>query len=156
MLLLAEREREERETLEVNQLKLDRKNLAGDGMDVDMEIENTEDPDSKIITEREDGDADLDERLICCKQLVVRIRLADSSFTSCVVPFIDSTIEAPPSLIPQPRYCDITGLEVKGFLHILCFLLTNTLLGSIYGSFNGTPVPRQKHLHAHQVTGMWC
>ena len=154
MLLLAEREREERETLEVNRLKLDRKNLAGDGMDVDVEIGNTENPDSKIITE-EDGDADLDERLICCKHLVVCIKLANSSFTSWRVPLIDSTIEAPPSLIPQPRYCDITGLEVQGFLHILCFLLTNTLLGSIYGSFNGTPIPRQKHLHAHQVTGMW-
>ena len=26
---------------------------------------------------------------------------------------LDSSIEAPPSILPQKRYCDITGLEVR-------------------------------------------
>jgi hypothetical protein len=28
--------------------------------------------------------------------------------------FLDLSIEAPPSVLPQRRYCDITGLEVRG------------------------------------------
>jgi hypothetical protein len=27
---------------------------------------------------------------------------------------LDLSIEAPPSVLPQRRYCDITGLEVRG------------------------------------------
>lgn len=27
----------------------------------------------------------------------------------------DASVEAPPSLLPQKRYCDVTGLEVRSF-----------------------------------------
>ena len=32
---------------------------------------------------------------------------------------LDTSIEAPPSILPPKRYCDITGLEVSLTMHVL-------------------------------------
>jgi hypothetical protein len=43
------------------------------------------------------------------------IALARSLINSFIA---DTSIEAPPSVLPQNHYCDITGLEVIGYLQL--------------------------------------
>jgi INO80 complex subunit C len=40
---------------------------------------------------------------------------------------VDTTIEAPPSILPQKRYCDITGLEVCPLFFLLRSALDQSL-----------------------------
>ena len=43
---------------------------------------------------------------VACRSLVLTSGLAELCG-------LDLSIEAPPSVLPQRRYCDITGLEVR-------------------------------------------
>jgi hypothetical protein len=47
----------------------------------------------------------------------------------------DISVEAPPSVLPQKHYCDITGLEVSLILHLLRIRLSMCFgcAGSLYG-----------------------
>lgn len=50
-----------------------------------------------------------DEDMPTCASHITR--LYSQLLTMCLC--LDSSIEAPPSVLPQRRYCDITGLEVS-------------------------------------------
>jgi hypothetical protein len=47
------------------------------------------------------------------------------SFLGCLIRIVrlnrtvDTSIEAPPSFMPQRHYCDITGLEVRYYLYAI-------------------------------------
>lgn len=82
---------------------------------------------------------------------------AYSHFVFLVV-CLDSSIEAAPSVMPQRRYCDITGLEVRPRpVPPLLKSITNTFwryyLGTIQGSKNRLTFPRQVDLRDSQEPG---
>ena len=62
---------------------------------------------------------------------------------------LDTTIEAPPSVLPHLHLCDITGLEVSSLpvyptgYHLIC-------LGALYRPYYWPPVSRQKRLRNNQ------
>ena len=85
-MLSQEREREKAER-ERRRLEKERwTENGGDGMDVDAE---EDDVPSCMIS------------FLGCLNRIVRLN-----------GIVDASIEAPPSLMPQRHYCDITGLEV--------------------------------------------
>lgn len=51
-----------------------------------------------------------------CRLYGGRPALTASAHSACA----DSSVEAPPSLMPQKRYCDITGLEVRSLQPVDC------------------------------------
>lgn len=48
------------------------------------------------------------------KTIYLHVR-REHTFLPCVplIRVVDASIEAPPSVLPQRRFCDITGLEVR-------------------------------------------
>lgn len=60
---------------------------------------------------------------------------------------LDLSIEAPPSVLPQRRYCDITGLEVRESSALQHnFSMMEFCTGTIHGSNYGATLSRQEHL----------
>lgn len=72
----------------------------GEAMDIDGQEGETKKEESPVE----------EDALICCESLSPL--LISSEYIGNLMHLPDSTIEAPPSLIPATRYCDITGLEV--------------------------------------------
>ena len=66
---------------------------------------------------------------------------------------LDLSIEAPPSVLPQRRYCDITGLEVRESCALRDLLVTAYSAGTIHRSDNGATISRQEHLRTYQRLG---
>jgi hypothetical protein len=62
---------------------------------------------------------------------------------------LDLSIEAPPSVLPQRHYCDITGLEVS--VHLFCeegYPIDVKSLGTVYRSLDhAEPRPKSHILH---------
>lgn len=65
----------------------------------------------------------------------------------------DLSIEAPPSLLPQKHYCDITGLEVGNLSAYLNSELT-ILIGAIHRPSDRSAISRPKRLRLNQRFGM--
>lgn len=68
----------------------------------------------EIIEAGQEGTSN--QEVITCKfasSLWMGIEMRGSPFWD-----VDATVEAPPSLVPQKKYCDVTGLEV-GHLPVL-------------------------------------
>lgn len=66
----------------------------------------------------------------------------------------DSSIEAPPSILPPSKYCDITGLHVSFSLPSYPYPLSKTTpQGAIHSSDRTITVPRHKHLFSNQIPG---
>ena len=71
----------------------------------------------------------------------------------CVAKFLtvysvdaDTSIEAPPSVLPQSRYCDITGLEVIDTLLMQLKYPGRPFAGTIYRSSNRPTLSRQERV----------
>lgn len=114
-VLTQEREREKNER---EKRRLEKE----EGMDVDSQHPGQEDA--------------CEDDLPTCEQSVASYVSIRAHFT------IDASIEAPPSVLPQRRYCDITGLEVV--TSISCAkraTLICTPPGPLHRPCNGPPIP---------------
>lgn len=72
---------------------------------------------------------------------------------------VDATVEAPPSLLPQKRYCDVTGLEVRisSLPHMQQVLTVScTSAGSLPGSKVDVEVPQRRSVRCDQVLPARC
>jgi hypothetical protein len=91
-------------------------------------------------------DEDPEEDLATCK---LPLRL-------CERPLMlppDTSIEAPPSFLPQRKYCDITGLEVCTAMPPHLDIRELVIAGTIHRPGHRPQVPRQERLRAHQGFG---
>ena len=66
---------------------------------------------------------------------------------------LDISIEAPPSVLPQRRYCDITGLEVREPCEPRDLLTTTDFAGTVHRPNNRATFPRQEYLRTDQRLG---
>ena len=71
----------------------------------------------------------------------------------CVAKFLtvysvdaDTSIEVPPSVLPQSRYCDITGLEVIDILLMQLKYSGRPFAGTIHRSSNRPTLSRQERV----------
>jgi hypothetical protein len=78
-----------------------------------------------------------------------RVRAGLRLFATSHPLLTDTSIEAPPSLLPPRHYCDITGLEVR-VARVASFRDTLSTSGPIHGSAHGAQVPRQERVRSHQ------
>ena len=86
----------------------------------------------KMDVDGENAEEQTEEDLPTCK-----LSHRDSDILKCLTLVLDATIEAPPSVLPQRKYCDITGLEVCCNLSFEAYEFTS-FTGTVYRSRHRT------------------
>ncbi|KAI6044585.1 hypothetical protein EDC04DRAFT_2889653 [Pisolithus marmoratus] len=110
-VLTQERERERAERDRRRQEKEEQERMADDAMDVDTTDNPNKEKNSVSSSSRS---AALDEDVPTCEYTVTRNLsriFVGADIRNGSVLLADTSIEAPPSLLPPRHYCDITGLE---------------------------------------------
>jgi hypothetical protein len=80
--------------------------------------------------------------VITCRFLILNVYLGSAGSE-------DMSIEAPPSLLPAKKYCDVTGLPVRMVQYAVC--LSYAKAGLLHGSEESAPLPQPGSLRAHPL-----